>query len=158
MKYTIVVSILAALVAAETIDQLVAEIPTCAVTCIRDGAQSVNCDITDFACSCGKVEQLTAKVVPCLASSGCSSTDQATVLQLASQICAQVAAGGTSSGTASAGSVTAAATTASGTTTSSRSGTATGAAVTTTTSPAAAGRAQVAGWAGAIAAAAAFAL
>ncbi|KAK1705941.1 uncharacterized protein BDZ83DRAFT_552075, partial [Colletotrichum acutatum] len=89
MKYTIAVSFLAALVAAETIDQLVAEIPTCAVTCIRDGAQSVNCDITDFACSCGKVEQLTAKVVPCLASSGCSSTDQATVLQLASQICAQ---------------------------------------------------------------------
>ncbi|OHE97588.1 hypothetical protein CORC01_07203 [Colletotrichum orchidophilum] len=157
MKYTIVASFLAVLAVAETVDQLVAQIPTCAVTCIRDGAQSVNCDVEDFACSCGKVTQLTATVVPCLASSGCSSADQATVLQLATQICAQVG-----SSSASAGSGTAAATTSTGTKTSSsssHSGTATEAAVASTTSPAAAGgRAQVAGWAGAIAAAAAFAL
>ncbi|WQF88212.1 Putative extracellular membrane protein, CFEM [Colletotrichum destructivum] len=77
MKYTIVVSLLVASVAAQTIDQLVEEIPTCAVTCIRDGAQAVNCDVTDFTCSCSKVGELTSSVVPCLATSGCNSSDQA---------------------------------------------------------------------------------
>ncbi|KAK6217051.1 hypothetical protein QIS74_07165 [Colletotrichum tabaci] len=148
MKYTLVVSLLAASVAAQTIDQLVEEIPTCAVTCIRDGAQAVNCDVTDFTCSCSKVGELTSSVVPCLATSGCNSSDQAKVLQLATQICAMVGEGGQ---------VSAAATTATATTTSAR--TVTGAAaVTSSTAPSAADRLQAAGWAGAIAAAAAFAL
>ncbi|GJC79834.1 hypothetical protein ColLi_02672 [Colletotrichum liriopes] len=145
MKYAAVVSVLAALVAAETINELVDQIPTCAVNCIRDAAQTVNCDIQDFACSCSKITQLTPAVVSCLATSGCSSTDQAKVFQVTPQICAQVG---------ESNQVTAAGTAATTPTT----GTATGAAVTSTTSPAAAGRMQVAGWAGAIAAAAAFAL
>ncbi|GKT91353.1 CFEM domain-containing protein [Colletotrichum tofieldiae] len=145
MKYAAVISMLAVLVAAETINELVDQIPTCAVNCIRDAAQTVNCDIQDFACSCSKITQLTPAVVSCLATSGCSSTDQAKVFQVTPQICAQVG---------ESNQVTAAGTAATTPTT----GTATGAAVTSTTSPAAAGRMQVAGWAGAIAAAAAFAL
>ncbi|GKT59970.1 CFEM domain-containing protein [Colletotrichum tofieldiae] len=145
MKYAAVISMLAVLVAAETINDLVDQIPTCAVNCIRDAAQTVNCDIQDFACSCSKITQLTPAVVSCLATSGCSSTDQAKVFQVTPQICAQVG---------ESNQVTAAGTAATTPTT----GTATGAAVTSTTSPAAAGRMQVAGWAGAIAAAAAFAL
>ncbi|GKT44801.1 uncharacterized protein ColSpa_04982 [Colletotrichum spaethianum] len=148
MKYAAIASLFVAIVAAETVDQLVAEIPTCAVNCIRDAAQSVNCDIQDFACSCSKITQLTPAVVSCLATSGCSSTDQAKVFQLTPQICSQVGESNEVSGAVTA--ATAAPTT---------TGTATGAAVTSTTSPgAAAGRMQAAGWAGAIAAAAAFAL
>ncbi|GKT67689.1 CFEM domain-containing protein [Colletotrichum tofieldiae] len=112
MKYAAVISMLAVLVAAETINDLVDQIPTCAVNCIRDAAQTVN-------------SPQTKPVTP--------------------QICAQVG---------ESNQVTAAGTAATTPTT----GTATGAAVTSTTSPAAAGRMQVAGWAGAIAAAAAFAL
>ncbi|KZL63207.1 cfem domain-containing protein [Colletotrichum incanum] len=146
MKYTAIISLLAAVVAAETVNELVDQIPTCAVNCIRDAAQTVNCDVQDFACSCSKITQLTPAVVSCLATSGCSSTDQAKVFQVTPQICAQVG---------ESNQVTAAGTAATTPTT----GTATGAAVTSTTSPAAAAdRLQVAGWAGAIAAAAAFAL
>ncbi|TKW54448.1 hypothetical protein CTA1_9709 [Colletotrichum tanaceti] len=153
MKYTLVAFLLAASVAAQTIDQLVEEIPTCAVTCIRDGAQKVNCDVTDFTCSCAKVGELTSSVVPCLATSGCSSSDQAKVLQIATQICAKVGEGGQVSAAATSG----AATSGTATTTSARTATE-ASAVTSTTAPSAADRLQAAGWAGAIAAAAAFAL
>lgn len=76
MKYTIITVFLAAFAAAKTIDELVADIPTCAVTCIRDAATSVNCEISDFACSCAKQDQLTPVVVNCLSKSSCSADDQ----------------------------------------------------------------------------------
>ncbi|KAF0321327.1 cfem domain-containing protein [Colletotrichum asianum] len=151
MKYTIITAFLAAFAAAKTVDELVADIPTCAVTCIRDAATSVNCDISDFACSCAKQDQLTPVVVNCLSKSSCSADDQTKVLLTAQQICSQV-----SSGASATGSV--AALTGTSTGTASNSATSTGAAAASTSSPAAAPTMHVAGWAGALAAAAALAL
>ncbi|KAF6804963.1 immunoreactive protein [Colletotrichum sojae] len=154
MKYTsIAVAFLAAFAAAKTIDELVESIPTCAITCIRDGAQSVNCAITDFGCSCGKVEQLTPTVVSCLSKSSCTAQDQTDVLLASQDICAQVAAGGSATGSIPA--VTGAAATG---TAAAESVTRTGTAAASTSTPAAAGRLQAAGWAGAVAVVAAFAL
>ncbi|CAI0653107.1 unnamed protein product [Colletotrichum noveboracense] len=151
MKYTIITAFLAAFAAAKTVDELVADIPTCAVTCIRDAATSVNCDISDFACSCAKQDQLTPVVVNCLSKSSCSADDQTKVLLTAQQICSQV-----SSGVSATGSV--AALTGTSTGTASNSASSTGAAAASTSSPAAAPTMHVAGWAGALAAAAALAL
>ncbi|KAF5486936.1 GPI-anchored CFEM domain protein [Colletotrichum siamense] len=155
MKYTIITAFLAAFAAAKTVDELVADIPTCAVTCIRDAATSVNCDISDFACSCAKQDQLTPVVVNCLSKSSCSADDQTKVLLTAQQICSQV-----SSGVSATGSVAALTGTSTGTATGTGSNTAssTGAAAASTSSPAAAPTMHVAGWAGALAAAAALAL
>ncbi|KAJ3952805.1 hypothetical protein N0V92_010739 [Colletotrichum tropicale] len=153
MKYTIITAFLAAFAAAKTVDELVADIPTCAVTCIRDAATSVNCDISDFACSCAKQDQLTPVVVNCLSKSSCSADDQTKVLLTAQQICSQV-----SSGVSATGSVGALASGASSTGTGTASATSTGAAAASTSSPAAAPTMHVAGWAGALAAAAALAL
>ncbi|KAF4873486.1 GPI-anchored CFEM domain protein [Colletotrichum sp. SAR 10_86] len=155
MKYTIITAFLAAFAAAKTVDELVADIPTCAVTCIRDAATSVNCDISDFACSCAKQDQLTPVVVNCLSKSSCSADDQTKVLLTAQQICSQV-----SSGVSATGSVGALASGASSTGTGTGTATAssTGAAAASTSSPAAAPTMHVAGWAGALAAAAALAL
>ncbi|KAH0424249.1 immunoreactive protein [Colletotrichum kahawae] len=153
MKYTIITAFLAAFAAAATVDELVAEIPTCAVTCIRDAATSVNCDISDFACSCAKQDQLTPVVVNCLSKSSCSADDQTKVLLTAQQICSQV-----SSGVSATGSVAALASGASSTGTGTGTATSTGAAAASTSSPAAAATMHVAGWAGALAAAAALAL
>ncbi|KAK1976938.1 hypothetical protein LZ30DRAFT_567526, partial [Colletotrichum cereale] len=89
MKYAAITCMLVAIVAADTVNELVDQIPTCAVNCIRDAAQAVNCDITDFACSCSKITELTPNVVSCLATSGCSTADQAKVFQLTPQICSQ---------------------------------------------------------------------
>ncbi|KAJ0337704.1 hypothetical protein COL922a_006503 [Colletotrichum nupharicola] len=151
MKYTIITAFLAAFAAAKTVDELVADIPTCAVTCIRDAATSVNCDISDFACSCAKQDQLTPVVVNCLSKSSCSADDQTKVLLTAQQICSQV-----SSGISATGSV--AALTGTSTGTASNSASSTGAVAASTSSPAAAPTMHVAGWAGALAAAAALAL
>ncbi|KAI8302406.1 GPI-anchored CFEM domain protein [Colletotrichum sp. SAR11_240] len=153
MKYTIITAFLAAFAAAKTVDELVADIPTCAVTCIRDAATSVNCDISDFACSCAKQDQLTPVVVNCLSKSSCSADDQTKVLLTAQQICSQV-----SSGVSATGSVAALTSGASSTGTGSNSASSTGAAAASTSSPAAAPTMHVAGWAGALAAAAALAL
>ncbi|WYZ41282.1 hypothetical protein EsH8_V_000177 [Colletotrichum jinshuiense] len=150
MKYTVVTSFLIALVAADAVSDLVAQIPTCAETCIQEAAKSINCDVSDFSCVCAKLATITSTVVQCISTSSCSATDQAKVLQLAPEICAQVAKESVTAATAAAtetGSQTAAAT-----------GSMTGAVTSTTTKPAAAGKVQAAGWAGAIAAAAAFAL
>ncbi|KAF6818538.1 immunoreactive protein [Colletotrichum musicola] len=156
MKYTsITVAFLAAFAAAKTIDELVESIPTCAITCIRDGAQSVNCAITDFQCSCGKVEQLTPTVVSCLSKSSCTAQDQTDVLLASQDICAQVAAGGSATGSIPV--ATGAAPTGTGTVPADAVST-TGTAAASTSTPAAAGRVQAAGWAGAVAVVAAFAL
>ncbi|KAF9880635.1 hypothetical protein CkaCkLH20_01677 [Colletotrichum karsti] len=152
MKSTIITVFLAAFAAAKTVDELVQDIPTCAVTCIRDAAQSVNCDISDFACSCNKQDQLTPSVVGCLSKSSCSADDQTKVLLTAQQICAQVATGGTATGSVTGAAVGTSGTTMNPTMTSS------GAAAAATTSPAAAPRVQAAGWAGALALVAAAAL
>ncbi|KAK1992578.1 hypothetical protein LX36DRAFT_588120 [Colletotrichum falcatum] len=140
MKYTAVICLLVSIVAADTINELVDQIPTCAVTCIRDKSEEVGCDITNFACSCGKIADLSPKVVSCLAAnSGCSDADQSKVFQLTPQICAQVSSeAATTTGAAAAADSTAT--------------TSTGAAAATGTS--AAGNVQAAGWAGIIAAAA----
>ncbi|KAF4929567.1 hypothetical protein CGCVW01_v001377 [Colletotrichum viniferum] len=153
MKYTIITAFLAAFAAAKTVDELVAEIPTCAVTCIREAATSVNCDISDFACSCAKQDQLTPVVVNCLSKSSCSADDQTTVLLTAQQICSQV-----SSGASATGSVAALTSGATSTGATSGGASSTGAAAASTSSPAAAPTMHVAGWAGALAAAAALAL
>ncbi|EFQ31461.1 hypothetical protein CGRA01v4_11053 [Colletotrichum graminicola] len=135
MKYTAIISLLAAIVAADTVNQLVDQIPTCAVTCISDQSTAVGCDITNFACSCGKISELTPKVVSCLATSGCSTADQATVFRITPQICAQIGQT-TVAAAADASSPTAAG-------------------ATSATPPAAADKVQAAGWVGAMAAAAA---
>ncbi|KAK2020525.1 hypothetical protein LX32DRAFT_315939 [Colletotrichum zoysiae] len=153
MKRAALTYLLVTVVAADTINQLVDQIPTCAVTCIRDQAKAVGCEITDFNCTCGKVTELTPKVVSCLATSGCSTADQAKIFQITPQICAQIGQTTTTTTTtdADASQTTAGAG-------ASRASDEAGSAVTSTAAPAAAGKVQAAGWAGVIAAAAALAL
>ncbi|KAK2044763.1 hypothetical protein LZ31DRAFT_275346 [Colletotrichum somersetense] len=146
MKRAALTYLLVTIVAADTVNQLVDQIPTCAVPCIRDQAKAVGCEITDFNCTCGKITELTPKVVSCLATSGCSTADQAKIFQITPQICAQI--GQTTTTDADTSETTAAAG-------ASRTSDGAGSAITSTTAPAAAGKVQAAGWAGVIAAAAA---
>ncbi|KAK2061998.1 hypothetical protein LY76DRAFT_506658 [Colletotrichum caudatum] len=147
MKHTALTYLLVTIVAADTINDLVNQIPTCAVTCIRDQAKAVGCEITDFNCTCGKVTELTPKVVSCLATSGCSTADQAKIFQITPQICAQIGQTTTAAADASQTAATAAA---------NRTSDGAGSAATSTTGPVvAAGKIQAASWAGVIAAAAA---
>lgn len=43
-----------------------ADIPACAVPCIKEGAPKVGCEVTDAACQCKKQDDLAAEVIGCI--------------------------------------------------------------------------------------------
>lgn len=58
-------------------------IPSCAQSCFLDGAPSVGCDGTDFACQCEHEAKLYAAIEGCV-SSGCPSASYQAVIDGAS--------------------------------------------------------------------------
>ncbi|ORY18265.1 hypothetical protein BCR34DRAFT_554479 [Clohesyomyces aquaticus] len=83
MKYSTAILALVATVSAQSI----ADLPTCGVSCLATGISTIGCTLTDFKCSCGKAEQLTAAVTPCVKSS-CSAADEAKLKTVLGGICA----------------------------------------------------------------------
>ncbi|KAF2462835.1 uncharacterized protein BDR25DRAFT_298927 [Lindgomyces ingoldianus] len=83
MKYTTAILALAAAVSAQGIS----DIPSCALACVATGVQGVGCSITDFKCACGKADQLTPAITPCV-QSACSAADEAKVITVLGGICA----------------------------------------------------------------------
>ncbi|KAK5628898.1 hypothetical protein RRF57_004613 [Xylaria bambusicola] len=70
----IALSLFVAAVAAESVDELVKQIPSCATTCLNDGAKKVGCAVDDYKCQCGKITDITSDAIPCV-SAACSSDD-----------------------------------------------------------------------------------
>lgn len=62
-------AVLPALVTAD-IRELQAELPTCSLGCLAEGAASFNCDITDLYCQCTQLEDIKKVVAPCLVNVG----------------------------------------------------------------------------------------
>ncbi|KAK6845864.1 hypothetical protein PG990_007681 [Apiospora arundinis] len=85
---TIVLSAFVALAAAETIQELVAQIPACTKKCLDDASQKIGCASTDNKCQCGKIDDLTKNATPCII--GCQSDDMSKTLELSGKICAKV--------------------------------------------------------------------
>ena len=71
---TVAFSLFTAIVAAESIDQLVSEIPSCATTCLSDAATKAGCAVDDYTCQCANILDITTNAVPCV-SGACSSDD-----------------------------------------------------------------------------------
>lgn len=69
--------------------QSISDIPSCAVSCLANGVQRVNCGLTDFRCSCQKSTQLTQILTPCVQQSCPSVTDQQKVVTVLAGICQQ---------------------------------------------------------------------
>ncbi|KAI1264394.1 hypothetical protein F5Y18DRAFT_428016 [Xylariaceae sp. FL1019] len=98
----VAISFLAAAVAAQnstdsSLTDLVSQLPTCAIPCFEDGASAANCSTTDFECLCGSGKQtFISSAGVCLLTSSCSSEDQASVSNIANEICQDVAAGNVS--------------------------------------------------------------
>jgi hypothetical protein len=125
----IVLSTVIGLVAAQSSDvaSLVAELPSCSLTCLLAGASAADCESVDYSCQCGKQDVIVANATSCLTSS-CNPNDIAstfhpsqawslmqqltTLLEtqtISQQICEAVT-GGNSSTSASASGSTASAT------------------------------------------------
>ena len=68
MQFKIVaLSLLASLVAAETVQELTAELPSCAVTCINKAAQEENCAADDQQCKCKNAAKIMDPAFECAA-------------------------------------------------------------------------------------------
>ncbi|KAM0809183.1 hypothetical protein AB5N19_09526 [Seiridium cardinale] len=145
-------SLLVAVAAADSVDQLVTQIPSCALTCLISGSSKVGCAVTDYACQCNNASALQDDVTPCVSSS-CSASDAATALTVSGEICVAVGVTSVTSGIASA--TSAAGSAASSISSSLASGassvTATSTSATSTASTAAAGRMEIGAMAGAAA-------
>ncbi|KAI0967396.1 hypothetical protein F4678DRAFT_252186 [Xylaria arbuscula] len=87
---TVAISLFATLVAAESIDQLAADIPSCAKTCIDNSAKQAGCDTTDYTCQCTNLTDITSNSLQCI-SSGCSTDDLTKTSEATSALCLAVA-------------------------------------------------------------------
>lgn len=76
---TIVLSTFVALAAAETIQELVAQIPPCTKKCLDDASKQIGCDSSDNKCQCSKIDDLTSKSTPCIIN--CQSDDLSSTYQ-----------------------------------------------------------------------------
>ncbi|KAK8098067.1 uncharacterized protein PG998_013553 [Apiospora kogelbergensis] len=84
----VVLSAFVALAAAETIQELVAQIPACTKQCLDDASKKINCATTDNKCQCGKIDDLTKAATPCII--GCENDDMSKTLEISGKICAKV--------------------------------------------------------------------
>ncbi|KAF5494338.1 hypothetical protein CGCS363_v009134 [Colletotrichum siamense] len=114
MKYTVALSIFTGLVAAQSatttatsssstdLAGLVAQLPSCATSCLTKAASTIGCSATDFTCLCNSKDTLTSSLTTCILTAGCSTTEIATAAKVAPQICSYVEANPDSSAIASA--------------------------------------------------------
>lgn len=70
----IIVAFLAATAYSQSVSDLVAEIPSCAVTCLATAASGAGCGIDDFECQCADIKAITAAATPCVLD-GCKGDD-----------------------------------------------------------------------------------
>ncbi|KAL1859543.1 hypothetical protein Daus18300_009544 [Diaporthe australafricana] len=101
----IVLSAVVGLVAAQSSDvtSLVAQLPSCSLTCLLAGASAADCESMDYSCQCNKQDVIVANATSCLTSS-CNTNDIATTQTVSQQICEAVTGNSTSATASSSGS------------------------------------------------------
>ena len=65
MKVAATLALFAAAVAAQSVDELVSQIPECAVSCIRDAAAGQGCSEGDYACECSHMDEVSGGAALC---------------------------------------------------------------------------------------------
>jgi hypothetical protein len=85
MKYFFTLAGLAALISAQTVDDL----PPCSVTCLLNGMKLAGCAVDDIHCACVKADTINNDISPCL-KTACDSVDENNFRDLATQICKNV--------------------------------------------------------------------
>ncbi|RYP74947.1 hypothetical protein DL771_002731 [Monosporascus sp. 5C6A] len=73
----------------DSLPDLIAQLPTCAISCLDSAADSANCEPTDFACICGANRQsFIASIGTCVLLTGQCPQDEITrATNLAPRIC-----------------------------------------------------------------------
>ncbi|KAI2467432.1 hypothetical protein F4781DRAFT_312116 [Annulohypoxylon bovei var. microspora] len=81
----------AASVSAQSTQELISQIPSCAKPCLDDASTKIGCSTTDTTCQCGKIDDLTTQAIGCVSTS-CSADDLTETTKLSAEICAVAAA------------------------------------------------------------------
>ncbi|KAI0879052.1 hypothetical protein GGS24DRAFT_277683 [Hypoxylon argillaceum] len=87
---TAALSLFVALAAADSISDLAAQIPSCATSCLNDGAKQAGCATTDYTCQCTNIASITSSSGLCIATA-CSSDDLQKTSQATTNLCLAVA-------------------------------------------------------------------
>ncbi|TFB07684.1 hypothetical protein CCMA1212_001118 [Trichoderma ghanense] len=66
---------------------LLDSLPPCSINCIVDGVTKDGCSLTDLACGCSKINELTEIVSPCLAKAGCTLEQMTQTASHVAQFC-----------------------------------------------------------------------
>ncbi|KAL1647456.1 hypothetical protein SLS58_002786 [Diplodia intermedia] len=75
-----------------------ADIPSCAIPCIKAGAPKVGCEVKDAACQCKKQDDLAAEVIGCI-SEKCTAEEAMKSSKVSAAICEDLNSGKTDSAT-----------------------------------------------------------
>ncbi|KAL7949480.1 hypothetical protein V8C42DRAFT_311018 [Trichoderma barbatum] len=73
--------------AAPSLNSLLNSLPKCSVNCIVEGVAKDGCNISDLACGCSKINELTKIVSPCLAEANCTLEDMTQAASTVVQFC-----------------------------------------------------------------------
>jgi len=83
----LVFAVSATLVVSQSASSLVAQLPSCAISCLASASTTNGCGISDYACQCGaKKADITAAATPCVLSA-CSQDDALKTNSLTGEIC-----------------------------------------------------------------------
>lgn len=74
LTLTAFVGLAAAASSSSSVSSLVSEIPSCATSCLDQGAAAADCGTTDYSCQCKNQATISTNASSCLASS-CSVSD-----------------------------------------------------------------------------------
>ncbi|KAH6701392.1 hypothetical protein BKA61DRAFT_205193 [Leptodontidium sp. MPI-SDFR-AT-0119] len=86
-SYAFVFAISATLVASQSASSFVAQLPSCAISCLASASTANGCGISDYACQCGaKKDDITKAATPCVLSA-CSQDDALKTLSITGEIC-----------------------------------------------------------------------
>ncbi|KAI1466216.1 uncharacterized protein F4812DRAFT_100326 [Daldinia caldariorum] len=88
---TLAVALFAAAAAAESVQELISQIPACAKPCLDSASTKIGCSTTDSKCQCSKIDDLTQESITCVSTS-CDSDGLTKMTKLSGEICAAVAA------------------------------------------------------------------
>ncbi|KAI1808837.1 hypothetical protein F4811DRAFT_499128 [Daldinia bambusicola] len=88
---TLAIALFAAAATAESIQELISQIPSCAKPCLDNASTKIGCSTTDNKCQCNKIDDLTQEAITCVSTS-CNSDDLTKATKLSGEICAAVAA------------------------------------------------------------------
>ncbi|KAI8633614.1 hypothetical protein F5Y19DRAFT_470856 [Xylariaceae sp. FL1651] len=87
---TAVLSFFVAAAVAQSVDDIVAEIPACATKCLDDASTKAGCAVSDHTCQCQNIDAITKNGIVCV-SQACSSDDTQKTAQVTTDLCLAVA-------------------------------------------------------------------